>query len=100
MVDRPAVLLLDEPASGLDEIEAARLGEQIQRLAQEDRCAVLLVEHDAAFLMAQSDRVVVLDQGAVLTEGTPEAIQNDEAVRDAYLGPAMPRELTPTRPDT
>ncbi len=86
IVDSPKVLLLDEPASGLDETETERLGEQIQSVRDETGCAVLLVEHDAAFVMQQSDRVVVLNLGSVLAEGTPDEIQQNDAVRHAYLG--------------
>jgi branched-chain amino acid transport system ATP-binding protein len=86
IIDPPAVLLLDEPASGLDEVEAGRLGEQIQRVRADTACSVLLVEHNAGFVMAQSDRVVVLDQGGLIAEGTPEEIQRNQIVRDAYLG--------------
>ncbi len=88
IVDDPELLLLDEPASGLDEVETIRLGEQIQTVRAETGCAVLLVEHNAGFVMRQSDRVVVLDLGTVLAEGSPEAVQRDEAVRAAYLGDA------------
>ena len=63
IVDEPQVLLLDEPASGLDETEADRLGEQIQAVRDETGCAVLLVEHNAGFVMEHCDRVVVLDLG-------------------------------------
>jgi ABC-type branched-subunit amino acid transport system ATPase component len=86
IVDPPNVLLLDEPASGLDETEIARLGEQIQAVRAESGCVVLLVEHNAGFVMEQSDRVVVLNLGEVLADGSPEEIQRDQAVRDAYLG--------------
>jgi ABC-type branched-subunit amino acid transport system ATPase component len=86
VVDAPTLLLLDEPASGLDETEILRLGEQIQVVRAETGCVVLLVEHDAGFVMEQSDRVVVLDLGTVLATGLPEEIQRNQAVRDAYLG--------------
>ena len=66
------LLLLDEPASGLDETEDVRLGEQIQAVRDDSGCAVLLVEHNAGFVMEQSDRVVVLDLGTVLAEGLPD----------------------------
>ena len=86
VVDPPTLLLLDEPASGLDETEILRLGEQVQAVRAETGCVVLLVEHNAGFVMEQSDRVVVLDLGAVLATGLPEEIQRNQAVRDAYLG--------------
>jgi branched-chain amino acid transport system ATP-binding protein len=86
IVDRPHVLLLDEPSSGLDETEAARLGERIQAIRRDETCAVLLVEHDVGFVMQQCDQIVVLDLGRVLAVGEPRAIQADAAVRAAYLG--------------
>jgi branched-chain amino acid transport system ATP-binding protein len=86
IVDPPTVLLLDEPASGLDDQEIERLGELIESVRSETDCVVLLVEHNAQFVMAVSDRVVVLDLGRVLAEGLPSEIQHNAAVRDAYLG--------------
>jgi branched-chain amino acid transport system ATP-binding protein len=86
IVDPPRLLLLDEPASGLDEREAQRLGGVIQNLRAETGCAVLLVEHDAGFVMLHCDRIVVLDLGSILAVGLPEEIQADQAVRSAYLG--------------
>ena len=103
VVDPPKLLLLDEPASGLDETEVARLGAEIQAVRAETGCAVLLVEHNAGFVMEQSDRVVVFNLGQVLAEGTPSEIQRDQAVRDAYLGesdtePAPPDQPAPDHP--
>jgi branched-chain amino acid transport system ATP-binding protein len=86
IVDEPKLLLLDEPASGLDESEAERLGAQIDAVRDETGCAILLVEHNAGFVMEHSDRVIVLDLGAVLAEGLPDEIQQNQQVRDAYLG--------------
>jgi ABC-type branched-subunit amino acid transport system ATPase component len=86
IADPPSVLLLDEPASGLDETEIARLGAQIQAVRAETGCVVLLVEHNAGFVMEQCDRVVVLNLGTVLADGSPEEIQSNQEVRDAYLG--------------
>ncbi len=86
VVDPPSLLLLDEPASGLDETEIARLGVEIQAARAESGCAVLLVEHNAGFVMEQSDRVVVLNLGQLLASGSPAEVQRNQAVRDAYLG--------------
>jgi branched-chain amino acid transport system ATP-binding protein len=93
-VEPPKLLMLDEPASGLDETEAARLGVHIQAVRTETGCAVLLVEHNAGFVMEHSDRVVVLDLGTVIADGTPREIQTNPAVQAAYLG-----ESNPTRND-
>ena len=92
IADPPKLLLLDEPASGLDETEIARLGQQIRAARAETGCAVLLVEHDAAFVMDQCERVVVLDLGAVLADGSPEQIQANPEVRAAYLGEVRHRD--------
>ncbi len=88
-VEAPHLLLLDEPASGLDETEAARLGGLIQSVRAETGCSIIVVEHDAGFIMKHCDRVVVLATGSVLAEGSPEQIRNDPAVRSAYLGDAL-----------
>lgn len=85
-VTRPRVILLDEPTSGLDETESERLAERIRDVSGESGCGVLLVEHDMDFLMRQCDRVVVLNLGQVLAEGTPEEIRANPEVRTAYLG--------------
>ncbi|NEB81566.1 ABC transporter ATP-binding protein [Streptomyces sp. SID14478] len=84
--DRPRVLLLDEPASGMTAEERALLAATVRRLAEEDGCAVLLVEHNVAFVMELCARVVVLDLGSVLAEGTPAQVRADVRVREAYLG--------------
>ena len=82
----PSVLLLDEPAAGLDEPETRELGHLIRRLADDWGLAVLLVEHDVSLVLEVCDRVTVLDQGRVLAEGPPGEIRHDEAVVTAYLG--------------
>jgi sulfate-transporting ATPase len=82
----PSVLLLDEPAAGLDEREAGELGELIRRLADDWGLAILLVEHDVGLVLSVCDRIVALDFGTVLAEGTPEQIRLDPAVIEAYLG--------------
>jgi branched-chain amino acid transport system ATP-binding protein len=85
-VEAPRLLLLDEPAAGLDEEEAGRLGEQIEAVRADTGCGVLLVEHNSGFIMERSDRVVVLALGSVLADGSPQSIQADPMVRSAYLG--------------
>jgi branched-chain amino acid transport system ATP-binding protein len=86
LVDRPSVLLLDEPASGLGESELARLGGRIDTARRTSDCAVLLIEHNAHFVMSHCDRVAVMDQGRLLAHGTPAEVQADPLVRAAYLG--------------
>ncbi|HEY9375211.1 MAG TPA: hypothetical protein VIU94_43275, partial [Streptomyces sp.] len=82
----PRVLLLDEPASGMTKEERQQLAAVVRRLAGDEGCAVLLVEHDVGFVMDLCSRVVVLDLGEVLAEGAPAEVRVDPAVRDAYLG--------------
>ena len=85
MLAEPEILLLDEPAAGVNPTLRNKLAEQIRRL-NEQGTTFLLIEHDMEFVMSLADPVIVLDRGHVLMEGTPEAIQNDERVIDAYLG--------------
>jgi branched-chain amino acid transport system ATP-binding protein len=85
---RPRLLLLDEPAGGLNHSEVGELGRRIRRIRDDWRLTVLLVEHHMSLVMSVSDRVVALDFGRKIAEGTPEAVQNDAAVIRAYLGSA------------
>jgi branched-chain amino acid transport system ATP-binding protein len=85
----PAVLLLDEPAAGLNEADTVRLGGLLQRLARTG-LAIVLVEHDMSLVMSISDEIVVLDAGRRIAAGPPAVVRNDPAVKAAYLGATMP----------
>ncbi|QCP14610.1 ATP-binding cassette domain-containing protein [Pseudoduganella umbonata] len=81
----PDILLLDEPAAGLSREDKGRLAELLTRVARAG-IGVLVVEHDMPLVMGISDRIVVIDAGKPLAEGTPAEIRDDPAVRRAYLG--------------
>ena len=80
----PQVLLLDEPTAGMSPRETERTTHLVRQLAKE--VAVILVEHDMEVVMSISDRISVMHQGAIIAEGTPNEIQKNDQVREAYLG--------------
>src|SRR5262249_6266790 len=82
----PKLLLLDEPAAGMNLAETSTLAEYIERIRSEMDLAVILIEHDMPLVMKLADRILVLDFGTPIATGTPSEIQNDEAVIRAYLG--------------
>jgi branched-chain amino acid transport system ATP-binding protein len=82
---RPKYLLLDEPAAGLDASETESFARLLRELAAEGT-AVVLVEHDMSLVMNVCDQLFVLDLGAIICSGTPQAVQADERVLAAYLG--------------
>nr|WP_285259282.1 high-affinity branched-chain amino acid ABC transporter ATP-binding protein LivG [Halopseudomonas bauzanensis] len=86
MVTRPTLLMLDEPAAGLNPRETADLQELIAELRREHGLTILLIEHDMKLVMGISDQVVVINQGCPLATGTPEQVCRDPEVIKAYLG--------------
>jgi branched-chain amino acid transport system ATP-binding protein len=86
LVAKPRLLLLDEPAAGMNAQETARLAQTIRQLRDEMGVTVLLVEHDMRLVMGICDRIVVLDHGEVLAQGSPAEIKANERVVEAYLG--------------
>jgi branched-chain amino acid transport system ATP-binding protein len=88
LATEPKLLLLDEPTAGMNPQETADFTGFVGRLREEQGLAVLLIEHDMRVVMGVSDRVTVLDYGEKIAEGTPQEIQKNERVIEAYLGAA------------
>jgi len=82
----PKVLLLDEPSSGIAQRETEQLGPLLQRIQQELGASLLVIEHDMPLITSIADRMVALELGAVITEGSPEAVLADPRVVASYLG--------------
>jgi ABC-type branched-subunit amino acid transport system ATPase component len=83
---RPKVLLLDEPATGIQQKEVEALGPMLKRIRDETGCAIFLIEHDMGLLFGVSERVYALDFGKVICEGTPAEVAEDPLVLESYLG--------------
>ncbi len=84
----PAIMLLDEPTSGMSDTESMAMVTRVRRMAQLVGAGVLVIDHDLNFINGICDTVYCLDQGEVIAHGTPAEIQADPAVQAAYLGTA------------
>ena len=86
LATNPKLLLLDEPAAGMNPSETAELTETIRRIRDEFNIAVLLIEHDLSLVMESGAGIAVLNFGRIIAKGTPEEIRNNPQVIEAYLG--------------
>ena len=84
----PRLLLLDEPTAGMGDQETYHVTKLIRRLHKDQKLSIVLIEHDMRVIFHLADRIMVLAEGAVLAEGTPDEIAADERVQAAYLGKA------------
>jgi branched-chain amino acid transport system ATP-binding protein len=95
MCSQPVLLCLDEPAAGLNTRESAELNELLMGIRDEHHIGILLIEHDMNVVMGISNRVIVLDYGRKIADGTPQEVRNDVNVIRAYLGEEEDEELLP-----
>jgi ABC-type branched-subunit amino acid transport system ATPase component/predicted MFS family arabinose efflux permease len=83
---RPSVVLLDEPSSGIAQRETEALGPLLRDIRQQLGCAILIIEHDIPLISSVADRLIALDLGSIVADGSPDAVLSDPRVVDSYLG--------------
>ena len=86
LMSNPKLIILDEPAAGLNDTETLELAKLIRNIRDEYKCNILLVEHDMRLVMDICDRICAISFGKKLAEGTPKEIQTNKEVQEAYLG--------------
>lgn len=90
---KPRVLLLDEPASGIQQKEVEALGPMLKRIKEERGCSIVLIEHDMGLLLNTSERIYALDFGKVIAEGSPDEVVQNDLVLESYLGRTRREQL-------
>jgi branched-chain amino acid transport system ATP-binding protein len=90
---QPRVLLLDEPASGIQQKEVEALGPMLKAIKEERGCSIVLIEHDMGLLLNTSERIYALDFGKVIAEGSPDEVVQNDLVLESYLGRTRREQL-------
>ena len=99
LATNPKLLLLDEPAAGMNPAETAELTANIRKIRDEFNIAILMIEHDMSLVMEICEGIAVLNYGTIIAKGTPEEIQNNPDVIEAYLGKSQGKDEGPASPE-